>query len=238
MWSVWGGRAAPPCVVTIRPAGGRLGWSWCRHPGSSPPTSTARCSTPTTGSPLGQPRSSTGWSRPASSSCWSPGRPPRWIPPVVARAARRPARGLRQRRRALRRRRRPGALVADARRRRPSSSWPRPPPRSLPGCGLAVERVGASADDSSVAQFVAEPAYVHAWPNAGPRVASSGPSCSTEPAIKMLVRGPELSSDAMVAALTPGRRAPRRPHLLPPPRPRGDVAARGDEGHGARRGRA
>ncbi len=72
----------------------------------------------------------------------------------------------------------------------------------LPGCGLAVERVGASADDSSVAQFVAEPAYVHAWPN--PDHASVERSeLLDRPAIKVLVRAPELSSDAMVAALTP-----------------------------------
>ena len=72
----------------------------------------------------------------------------------------------------------------------------------LPGCGLAVERVGASADDSSVAQFVAEPAYVHAWPN--PDHTPVGRSeLFGRPAIKMLARAPDLSSDAMVAALTP-----------------------------------
>ena len=72
----------------------------------------------------------------------------------------------------------------------------------LPGCGLAVERVGVSADDSSVAQFVAEPAYVHAWPN--PDHASvERPELLDRPAIKMLVRAPDLSSDAMVAALDP-----------------------------------
>jgi HAD superfamily hydrolase (TIGR01484 family) len=72
----------------------------------------------------------------------------------------------------------------------------------LPGSGLAVERVGASADDSSVAQFVAEPAYVHAWPNAD-HASVERADLLTEPAIKMLARAPDLSSDAMVAALTP-----------------------------------
>ena len=72
----------------------------------------------------------------------------------------------------------------------------------LPGSGLAVERVGATADDSSVTQFIAEPAYVHAWPN--PDHASvERAELLTQPAIKMLARAPGLSSDAMVAALAP-----------------------------------
>ena len=72
----------------------------------------------------------------------------------------------------------------------------------LPGSGLAVERVGASAEDSSVAQFVAEPAYVHAWPNPD-HVAAERPELLGQPAVKMLARAPGLSSDAMVAALAP-----------------------------------
>jgi Cof subfamily protein (haloacid dehalogenase superfamily) len=72
----------------------------------------------------------------------------------------------------------------------------------LPGSGLAVERVGASADDSSVAQFVAEPAYVHAWPNPD-HSSVERPELLAQPAIKMLARAPDLSSDAMVAALAP-----------------------------------
>jgi hydroxymethylpyrimidine pyrophosphatase-like HAD family hydrolase len=72
----------------------------------------------------------------------------------------------------------------------------------LPGAGLAVERVGASAEDSSVAQFVAEPDYVHAWPNPD-HSAAERPELLGQPAIKMLARVPGLSSDAMVAALTP-----------------------------------
>ena len=35
---------------------------------------------------------------------------------------------------------------------------------ALPGCGLAVERVGPRAFDGA-AQFVAEPEYQHAWPS-------------------------------------------------------------------------
>ena len=57
MWSVRGDGAAPVRLVGPRTTPRLV---VCRHPGSSPPTSTARCSTPTTGSPLGPPRSSTG----------------------------------------------------------------------------------------------------------------------------------------------------------------------------------
>jgi hypothetical protein len=73
---------------------------------------------------------------------------------------------------------------------------------ALPGCGLAVERVGASAFDTDSAPFVAEPGYRHAWPDADNDVAPRS-ELLTRPAIKMLVRSPQLSSDAMVAALAP-----------------------------------
>jgi hydroxymethylpyrimidine pyrophosphatase-like HAD family hydrolase len=72
----------------------------------------------------------------------------------------------------------------------------------LPGSGLAVERVGRTADDSSVTQFIAEPAYVHAWPNPDHSSVERA-ELLTQPAIKMLARAPGLSSDAMVAALAP-----------------------------------
>jgi Cof subfamily protein (haloacid dehalogenase superfamily) len=78
---------------------------------------------------------------------------------------------------------------------------------ALPGCGIAVERVGATAFDESAA-FVAEPEYRHAWPDADNAVATRAEVIS-RPAVKMLVRCPGLSSDAMVAALAPviGERA-------------------------------
>src|SRR6202012_2638111 len=37
--------------------------------------------------------------------------------------------------------------------------------RVIPGAGLAVERVGASAHDSATPQFVSSPGYEHAWLN-------------------------------------------------------------------------
>jgi HAD superfamily hydrolase (TIGR01484 family) len=70
---------------------------------------------------------------------------------------------------------------------------------TLPDCGLAVERVGAAADGGS---FVAEPAYRHAWQDADHAISHRAELLS-RPAVKLLVRDPRLSSDAMVAALTP-----------------------------------
>ncbi len=72
---------------------------------------------------------------------------------------------------------------------------------ALPGCGLAVERVASGAHDEA-APFVAEPGYRHAWPDADNDVAQRSELLS-RPAVKLLVRSPELSSEAMVAALAP-----------------------------------
>jgi Cof subfamily protein (haloacid dehalogenase superfamily) len=129
------------------------------------------------------------------------GRPPRWVPPVVAQL---PVAGLAVCAN--------GAVLYDAADDR--VLWSRTLAPStlvelaeaaaevLPGCGLAVERVGRTAEDSSVAQFVAERAYVHAWPNPD-HASGERPELFAHPAIKMLARAPELSSDAMVAALSP-----------------------------------
>jgi hydroxymethylpyrimidine pyrophosphatase-like HAD family hydrolase len=71
---------------------------------------------------------------------------------------------------------------------------------TLPGCGLAVERVGADAAGSG--PFVAEPGYRHAWDD-GDDVTLHRSELLGRPAVKLLIREPRLSSDAMVAALTP-----------------------------------
>lgn len=71
----------------------------------------------------------------------------------------------------------------------------------LPGGGLAVERVGATAEDG-VASFVAEPSYRHAWPDSDRHVVER-PGLVEHAAVKMLVRCADLSSDAMVALLEP-----------------------------------
>lgn len=71
---------------------------------------------------------------------------------------------------------------------------------TLPGCGLAVERVGVDAEDG--APFVAEPGYRHAWDDGDNEITHRSELLS-RPAVKLLVREPRLSSDAMVAALSP-----------------------------------
>ena len=209
----------------------------CRHPGSSPPTSTARCSTPTTGSPLGPPPSSTGWSRPASSSCWS-------------RAGRRAGS-----RRSSRSCPSPGSRSA---RTAPCSTTP-----STTACsGRAPSSAGHPRRARRGHRARCCPAA--GWRSSGSgrapttrRSRSSSPSRTTcTPGRTRTTRpssGAELldragDQDAGPGAgpvqrrdgggAHPGRRAPRRPHVLPPARPRGDVAARRDEGDGARRGRA
>jgi Cof subfamily protein (haloacid dehalogenase superfamily) len=73
---------------------------------------------------------------------------------------------------------------------------------TLPGCGLAVERVGADTTGSGgAAPFLAEPGYLHAWVD-GDDVTVERAELLSRPAVKLLVRDSRLSSDAMVAALS------------------------------------
>lgn len=129
------------------------------------------------------------------------GRPPRWIPPVV--------RELPVARLAVCAN---GAVLYDAADDRVFGVRTLAPETLLtlaeavgevvPGAGLAVERVGRTAHDAAVAQFVAEPGYVHAWP--GPdHTSAQRAELLGSPAIKMLARAPDLSSDALVALLGP-----------------------------------
>lgn len=71
---------------------------------------------------------------------------------------------------------------------------------TLPDAGLAVERVGRTAEGD---HFAAEPGYRHAW--AGPDLGcvETRSALVAGPAVKMLVRDVNLSSDAMVAVLAP-----------------------------------
>jgi Cof subfamily protein (haloacid dehalogenase superfamily) len=129
------------------------------------------------------------------------GRPPRWIPPIVAQ--------LGVARLAVCAN---GGVLYDAAQDRILWSCTLDPATladlavaaatALPGCGLAVERVGVGAFDSGGAPFVAEASYRHAWPDADNDVAPRSELLS-RPAVKLLIRSPELSSDAMVAALAP-----------------------------------
>jgi hydroxymethylpyrimidine pyrophosphatase-like HAD family hydrolase len=58
----------------------------------------------------------------------------------------------------------------------------------LPTAGLAVERVGVRAEDED-ARFVAEPAYRHAWPDSDQHLTERS-ELVARPAVKMLVRCP------------------------------------------------
>lgn len=74
--------------------------------------------------------------------------------------------------------------------------------RALPGCGLAAERVGASAHDAASPQFVSSPDYEHAWLNPDNTEVSTAEVLAA-PAIKLLIRMAHASSESMRAALTP-----------------------------------
>ncbi len=74
--------------------------------------------------------------------------------------------------------------------------------RALPGCGLAAERVGASAHDAVTPQFVSSPEYEHAWLNPDDTEVSRAEVIDA-PAIKMLVRLRGTLSADMRAVLAP-----------------------------------
>ena len=74
--------------------------------------------------------------------------------------------------------------------------------RLLPGCGLAAERVGASAQDAATPQFVSSPEYEHAWLNPDDTHVSRREVIAA-PAIKMLIRLRGATSADMRAALEP-----------------------------------
>lgn len=127
------------------------------------------------------------------------GRPPRWIPPVTEQLGRTCLAVCAN-----------GAVLYDA--TEDHVVWSRSlsaetlarladaAAEALPGCGVAVERVPTRAFDEAET-FLAEPDYSHAWPGAlhvAPR-----DEVLAQPAVKLLVRAPGLSSDAMVAALAP-----------------------------------
>ncbi|MBA3906104.1 MAG: HAD family hydrolase [Pseudonocardiales bacterium] len=67
----------------------------------------------------------------------------------------------------------------------------------LPDAGIAVERIGVSGE-----RFMAEPSYRHAWVGSDHTLRSRAELVDM-PAVKMLVRDPAMTSDAMVAALAP-----------------------------------
>jgi Cof subfamily protein (haloacid dehalogenase superfamily) len=70
---------------------------------------------------------------------------------------------------------------------------------TLPGSRLAVEGVGEGASGD---HFVAEPDYIHAWVGGDNHVVHRS-TLLDRPAVKMLIRNPEMTSAAMLAALAP-----------------------------------
>lgn len=72
----------------------------------------------------------------------------------------------------------------------------------LPGCGLATERVGATAHDAATPQFVSSPEYEHAWLNPDDTRVSRAEVISAS-AIKMLIRLPGATSAFMREILEP-----------------------------------
>jgi Cof subfamily protein (haloacid dehalogenase superfamily) len=72
--------------------------------------------------------------------------------------------------------------------------------RAIPGVGLAVERVGASAHDAATPQFVSSPGYEHAWLNPDNTEVSLEDLLSAA-AVKLLIRKAGASSADMAAEL-------------------------------------
>ena len=127
------------------------------------------------------------------------GRPPRWIPPVVDGLGFAPMAVCAN-----------GAVIYDPATDRVLSARTLPvatlaelaeiATRVIPGAGLAVERVGASAHDSATPQFVSSPGYEHAWLNPDNTEVSIEDLLSA-PAVKLLIRKAGARSSDMVAVL-------------------------------------
>lgn len=131
------------------------------------------------------------------------GRPPRWIPEITDQLA-----GTRARVRYCVCAN--GAIVYDLENDRILHSAELAPDlqrhlgdavaRLLPTAGVASERAGKSAHDAATAPFVATPGYQHAWLNPD-HVEVSDDEIFAEPAVKLLVRAPEMQSIEMAAIL-------------------------------------
>lgn len=127
------------------------------------------------------------------------GRPPRWIPPVVEQLGFAPMAVCAN-----------GAVVYDAATDRVIAARTLPvdvltelaeiAARTVPGVGLAAERIGRSAHDSATPQFVSAPGYEHAWLNPDNTEVSQEDLLSA-PAVKLLVRKPGMPSAELAAAL-------------------------------------
>lgn len=72
----------------------------------------------------------------------------------------------------------------------------------VPGVGLAAERVGASAHDAATPPFVATAGYRHAWLNPD-HIVVDDHELYEQPAVKLLVRQPDLPSGRIAELLRP-----------------------------------
>ncbi|GAA4879222.1 HAD family hydrolase [Pseudonocardia benzenivorans] len=73
---------------------------------------------------------------------------------------------------------------------------------TLPGAGIAVERVGVGGHGDEAGAFLAEADYRHAWKgDDSDRIPRA--ELLSRPAVKLLVRAHGMTSEQMVAALTP-----------------------------------
>jgi hydroxymethylpyrimidine pyrophosphatase-like HAD family hydrolase len=127
------------------------------------------------------------------------GRPPRWIPPIVEQLGHAGPTVCAN-----------GAVLYDAATDRVSYSVTLDPMQlrdaagmiatALPGAKLAVELPAVSAVMNGADQFLAEPGYTHPWPG-GDSAEAPRDVLLGRPAIKLLVRQPNASSDLMAAAV-------------------------------------
>ncbi|MGH3874783.1 MAG: HAD family hydrolase [Pseudonocardiaceae bacterium] len=127
------------------------------------------------------------------------GRPPRWIPPIVEQLGHAGYAVCAN-----------GAVLYDAATDRVSYSVTLQPAQlrvaahvmsaALPGAKLAVELPTGAATTDGFDEFLAEPGYTHPWPDAESVPTPRGVLLG-RPAVKLLVRQPEASSDVMAAAV-------------------------------------
>jgi hydroxymethylpyrimidine pyrophosphatase-like HAD family hydrolase len=127
------------------------------------------------------------------------GRPTRWIPPIVEQLGHAGYAVCAN-----------GAVLYDAATDQVSYSATLDPPQlhdaadvvatALPGAKLAVELPTGSATPDGLDDFLAEPGYIHPWPD-GESVPTPRDVLLGRPATKLLVRQPGASSDVMAAAV-------------------------------------
>ncbi len=127
------------------------------------------------------------------------GRPPRWIPPIVEQLGHAGYAVCAN-----------GAVLYDAATDCVSYSSTLDPLQlrdaanvvatALPGAKLAVELPTGTAMRNGLDEFLAEPGYTHPWPD-GESASAPRDVLLGRPAIKLLVRQPDASSDVMAAAV-------------------------------------